>query len=551
MIPIDFAIQAEDMYGNDVVRSFERSGKSQWEFEVEDQDEKYQVQIKASETTISKISCTCAKYKSENACAHIFACFYELRKQIEIAQQQKKEAKKTTARRTRGKGAVKVSDFITKLTESELKDFVRKYASNDKKFAASLKARFARKMINQSNESVYKSILDSIIGPIRIKDQKVGGAELRNFEYVCNELIRQYEDAVSLQQYTEGFFILKAILNKGCYIHHNSKKESEKIMQIIIQIHTFLDELFYCPLAPELRKKLYVFAIELAQKSYYRILHNSLNIFEILNTHRKEDEEYKLINQATKEKREQFNLDQNSSVFLDGFLIRMDINDKKYDGEAFLKFPLEYQNKVIDSLIQLEAIDPAIRVLEDLVSNKNVSRFVKEKLIYVYSLSEYKEKHTNAVFDYFVQYKNPKYIKQLQSEQDENWLQIRDIYLAKIEALKAEEEKVFLKAKFLYEIGEHDHLMKVFPEIDELETLMSVDREIIKLYPKEVIDIYFIKACDILDNYVGTAASKKIKRMLSHIENVSDFNKRSKLYKRIKDHYIHRPQLIEDIISVI
>jgi len=352
MIPIEYAVVAEDLYSTGSVKASQKSGKSIWEFDIEDESLLYKVKIKSSDSTVSKTQCSCSIYQANKICAHIFACFFDLRKQIEIAKEEKAKAQKNKRKQSNSKSGVKISDFIGKLTEDELKAFVRKYAASDKKFAASLKARFARKMINQSNESIYKSILDSIIGPIRIKDQKIGNAELRNFEYVTSELMQQYEDAVSLQQYTEGFFILKAILNKGCYIHHNSKKESVKIMELIVKIHTFLDELFYCQLAPELRQKLYGFALELAQKSYYKILDPRSNIFEILYTHKKEDEEYRLINEAAKSKKEQFNLDPKSDVFLESFLLRLEHNDEKIDSTNFLNYPLEYQNKVIDLLIQ-------------------------------------------------------------------------------------------------------------------------------------------------------------------------------------------------------
>jgi len=549
-IPAQYALPAEDLYSNGHIKEHTRSGKSNWTFKLVDEDT-YEIQIKSSETTISKTNCTCAIYEKEKACQHVFACFYELRKQIEIDKKAKLEKQKSKTKRPYKKGGIRISDFITNLSETELKEFVRNYASNDKKFSASLKARFARKMINQNNESVYKSILDSIIGPIRIKDQKIGSAELRSFEYVTQELIQQYEDAVSLQQYTEGFFILKAILNKGCYIHHNSKKESEKIMQLIIQIHTFLDELFYCPLAPELREKLYGFSLELAQKSYYKILDNTLNIFEVLYTHKKEDKEYRLINEAAKVKREQLHLDINSSVFLDGFLIRMDWNDKAYNSEAFLKYPLEYQNKVIDLLINLKAIGPAIQVLEDIIQeNRNVSRFVKEKLIYTYGLSDKTKSYSDAILKYFINYKNPKYLKVIQTKLGKKWPKTKKEYLKEIAKLEDQKDKDFLKAKLLYETEDHDSLIEIFEAITDLDTAMAVDREIIKMFPDRVIESYFKKSCHVLENYVGSAAAGKIRSLLNHIENVTDRKLRAKLFQQIKNHYVHRPQLIVEIMSM-
>ena len=511
----------------------------------------YQIQIRSSETTISKIECTCPIYQKETACQHVFACFYELRKLIEEEKKIRLEKQKNKPKRSYKKSGVRISDFISNLSETELKEFVRNYASYDKKFSASLKARFARKMINQNNESVYKSILDSIIGPIRIKDQKIGSAELRNFEHVTQELVQQYEDAISLQQYTEGFFILKAILNKGCYIHHNSKKESEKIMQMIIQIHTFLDELFYCPLAPELRKKLYGFSLDLAQKSYYKILDNKLNIFEILHTHKKEDQEYKLINDAAKSKKDQLNIDLSSNVFLDAFLLRLAWSDNKYDSQAFLKYPIEYQNKVIDLLINIKAIDPAIKVLEDIITeNKNVSRFIKEKLIYAYSLSEDRSLHIEAILDYYINYKNPKYLKNLQETSGSKWKKIKKTFLKRIAALEDPKDRDYLKAKLLYETGDHDELIEVFESITDLDTSMAVDKELIKMYPERVVDSYFLKSCYVLDNFVGSAAATKIRSLLIHIENVSDIKLKAKLFTQIKNHYIHRPQLIQEILSL-
>ena len=551
MIPIEYAVLAEDIYSNDHITSVEQSSKSMWDFVVKDGAINQQVKIKSSESTVSKIQCSCSIYQANKICAHVFACFFELRKQIEINKQKKAEAQKKKRTQTRTKSGIKVTDFISKLSEEELKGFVRKYAASDKKFAASLKARFARKMINQSNERVYKSILDSIIGPIRIKDQKVGNAELRNFEYVTAELMQQYEDAISLQQYTEGFFILKAILNKGCYIHHNSKKESEKIIELITKIHTFLDELFYCPLAPELRQKLYGFALDLAEKSYYKILDNKFNIYEILYTHKKEDEEYRLINEAAKAKMEQLNIDTKTNVFLESFMLRLKYNDGSFESTTFLQYPLELQNKIIDLLIQQEAFEPAIRVLEDMISEQtNVSRFVKEKLIFAYSLSDNPAAYKDAIYDYFVQYKNPKYIKQLKQVFSEEWDGLKNDFIQKLEQIESEENRLFLLSKFYFEIGAHENLLSTFQSLKNIDTSMSVDREIIQLYPDEVIDAYFEKSCLHLDNFAGQAAASKIRSLLRHIENVSDYNLKNKLHKRIKNHYIHRPKLLKDLMAI-
>lgn len=551
MIPIEYSVAAEDLYSMDIIQSFEQIGKSNWEFTLKHEDTTYKIKIKSSETTVSKTQCTCESYQNDKMCAHVFACFFELRKQIEILKQKKNEATKERKRTTRNKTGVKISDFISKLTEQELKAFVRKYAANDKKFAASLKARFARKMINQSNESVYKSILDSIIGPIRIKDQKIGSAELRNFEYVTSELIQQYEDAISLQQYTEGFFILKAILNKGCYIHHNSKKESEKIMELIIKIHTFLDELFYCPLAPELRQKLYKFALDLAQKSYYRILDYKFNIFEILYNHKKEDDEYTWINEAAKGKNEQIGLDTMSNVYLESFLLRMEFSDGDFDSTAFLNHPLEYQNKVIDLLIKQEAFQPAIAVLEDMINERNnVSRFVKEKLIFAYSLSDNPESYKSAVYKYYVQYMNPKYIKQLKLAFEETWTDTKAEFIEKLESIENKSIRLHLLSKFYYELEDIENLMKVFISLEDLDIAMNIDDLLINSFTDEVLNSYFDKSCHVLENFVGQAASNKIRSLLNHIENVADYQLRSKLFKRIKNHYIHRPQLLKDIMSI-
>lgn len=481
----------------------------------------------------------------------MFACFFELRKQIEITKQKKAEEAKKKRTKTRSKSGVKVTDFISNLSEQELKGFVRKYAASDKKFAASLKARFARKMINQSNESVYKSILDSIIGPIRIKDQKIGNAELRNFEYVTSELMQQYEDAISLQQYTEGFFILKAILNKGCYIHHNSKKESQKIIELITKIHTFLDDLFYCPLAPELRQKLYVFALDLAQKSYYKILDNKFNIFEILYTHKKEDKEYELITEAAITKKEQFNLDNKTNVFLESFFLKMQFNDGNLNSATFLAYPLEFQNKVIDLLIQQEAYGPAIKVLEDMIKEqRNVSRFIKEKLIFAYSLSDNPQSYKESIFGYFIQYKNPKYIKQLMLVFEEKRDQVKKEFLLKLMQVESEDDRMFLLSKFYFEIEDHEELLKTFKSLEDLSISMSVDREIIQLYPEEVIESYFDKSCHVLDNFVGQAAADKIRSLLRHVENVTDYSLSSQLFKKIKTHYSHRPKLLKELMAI-
>jgi len=182
---------------------------------------------------------------------------------------------------------------------------------------------------------------------------------------------------------------------------------------------------------------------------------------------------------------------------------------------------------------------------------RHVSRFVKEKLIFAYSLSNNPEAYKSSILDYFVQYKNPKYIKQLQIAFEDNWTQVKKSCIDQLEQIEPDEDKQYLLAKFFYEIGDTEKLLATFRLLEDLAVAMSVDREIIKLYPDEVIDAYFDKSCIVLDNFVGQAASNKIKSLLSHIENVADYQLRSKLFKRIKNHYLHRPQLLEELMSIV
>lgn len=523
---------------------------SKFSFEVDD-DKVHQVEIQASSENIKKYQCSCDSFKTDQECSHVFACFYSLRKLIEsAAEDEKKAIRKMPAKRSRT--SLRISEFLSLISERELKDFVQNYGAKDKRFSAALKSRFARKMILNNNEGVYKNILDSIIGPMRLKDQKVGSAELRNFEYVTNELISQYEDAVSLQQYTEGYYILKAILSKGCYIHHNSKKPSAKIIDLITQMHSFLDEILFCELAPELREKIFEFSTELAERSYYRILDNRLNIFEILLAHAKAKNELKIIVDTAIAKTEQIHLDETSETYLEAFIIRTHWNKDQSIIEAFYTKSLEHKSKIIDMLINLEVYLPAAEMLEKLIlENARTSRFLKEKLIHVYFMSEDEKALARTVFSFFEDYNNPKYLRKLKDKLDKKWDKVKKSYVKKLESEFEDDKSNILKANFYYETDDQDELIEVFEKLTDLDTAKKLDAEIIQEYPDRVIEAYFTMSSNVLESFVGLNAATQIKQLLNHIENVSDRKKRELLWTKIKKAFEHRPQLLKDITSII
>ncbi len=271
----DLVGAGEQLYDKGAVVNIEEIEKNLWSFEVKD-GQTYEVEILISPKKVINTSCECITYKMEAQCKHIVACLFQLRfiktKPIADGPRVMRNVPKKLS----------IPNILNQVSGDELKSFIRTYAKKNKKFSTALKATFARRVEIEDNQEKYESILNSIIRPATEVNHKVSYQSIKQFITISGQFDAQFEDALSLKQYKEAFYIIKSLLAKVAYVNHWTASENEDILRLTKHFHKQFRLLMESQIAPSLLEDLINFGIELSSRSYYHVTHSEHNLMLIL-----------------------------------------------------------------------------------------------------------------------------------------------------------------------------------------------------------------------------------------------------------------------------
>lgn len=271
----EFLPAGEQLYETDAIQHFEEVDKNLWSYEIKE-TETYEVEILISPTKVISYSCDCDTFKEKKECKHIISSLYHLR----MLKTEKVVQKPSISVRSYPK-KLSIPHILKEVSSDDLKNFVRSYSKKNKHFATALKANFARKIELEDNEEKYESILNSIIRPATGKDYRISFSAIKALLRVADQFDGQFEDALSLKQYKEAFFIVKSILSKTAYTNHWTNSEREDVLEIFRHFHKQYDLFFDLDIPPSLKSDLIQFGKDLVQRSYYHVTHPELNLFTI------------------------------------------------------------------------------------------------------------------------------------------------------------------------------------------------------------------------------------------------------------------------------
>jgi len=273
--PPEIIPAGENLYDRNAISMFEEIEKNLWSFDIKD-GHSYEIEILISPSKVVNYSCDCSVFTSEGHCKHIVAALFQLR----MLKTKKVERNVKVIRSVPKK--LNIPNILNQIKQDELNNFIRNYARKDKKFSTALKATFARKIELENNEEKYESILNSVIRPATGADYSVSAQSVKQLLSVAGQFDAQFEDAVSLKQYTEAFYIVKSLLGKIAYVNHWTNSEHELILEANKHFHKQFRLLLELEIAPSLEREMVKFGVELAGRSYYHIAHAEHNLFLIL-----------------------------------------------------------------------------------------------------------------------------------------------------------------------------------------------------------------------------------------------------------------------------
>lgn len=533
--------EGEQLYDQGAVEQITKPEKNLWVAMVSD-DIFYEVELYHPFTQKRKHSCECSEFKSKKSCKHITAALFALREKL------KKEAE-LKARKAKERAStpkkLNINTLLQELDKDELVQFVKAYSRKDRNFNIALKAHFARRVDLEDNKAKYKSILDSIIKPVTSAAGKARASELKNYIHVSKELLSQLEDALSLNEYTDAYYIIDAGISKAEYVRHHYTNYGDETAQISSKYHQLLVLLYQRVHADALKQKLKELMLELPQRSYYQ--HDSLQehlYYRLLKRLPKGNVLIQELLDHIKELMGNKRISDDVLKTLIALRIMAEYGlDELDDIDWLIKGHSRLSMSVVDRLVDAKESEISIALMQKMKEHFPKSRELKRKLIQVHLVLGQTKEMAKLLPEYVEQSDDLPLMFKLQDHlTDSQWSGVvkkLQKHYDKHKSVKLKEYVMLLNHEHLY-----DELIAELMEQPDISLVTKYDHSFYRSHHKQLVELYQVTIANILDNYLGDKAQLSVRRALNHIERLEA----RKLYREvvgfIEKEYKHRQKYL-------
>jgi len=216
LVPEVLLVQAETYFDNGLTQ-LESSINGKYVVFFDNTD-RIVIQIKKS--IIQSASCTCPE---KNVCTHIVTALFSVRKE---------ESK------PKRKHKLSNENFISTISDDDLRHFVLGQMKSDKSFKTLLKARF---LVEVQGTEGFQKFLDSSFPPSKTTKVTPAQAEVRLFRNVSEEIYDQIKDLIGNDNYVDALQILIPLIQKSFYF----KNRFESVPDAFLKNHLHLNEVLY------------------------------------------------------------------------------------------------------------------------------------------------------------------------------------------------------------------------------------------------------------------------------------------------------------------
>jgi len=536
----DTVYQGEQLYDAGAVQEILKPEKSLWTAMVYDETF-YEVELFSPFAQRRKVSCECKDFLKDKACKHITAALFALRTQLKEEAERKAERLKNKT--STGK-KLNINTLLQELDKDDLINFIRGYARKDKNFNIALKAHFARRVDLVDNRAKFKGILDSIIKPITSPTTRAKAADLKNFINVSKELTSQLEDALSLSDYTDAFYIVDAGISKAEYVRYHYDNYADETLAISQRYHRLLILLHQRVHADELKSSLLELIIDLPQRSYYR--HNRLedHLYYLLIDKQNKDKDLMLrIRHICTDTLLIKKIEERDFVTILSLILILDYHLYKLkDISWFVEQHAQLSMNVVDRLVSVSQSEVSVQLMKKMKTHFPKSRELKRKLLQVHLSLDQISDLVKLLPKYVIQSDDTKMLYKLRSTvSSEQWT---DIILELIAHYKTQPNKKSILASLYFHEEDYDSLIELMHTGVDLDLVMNYDHKLYKEYSKDILDIYKKVLSTIIDSYLGDRSQTSVKKALYHLETLGARKIQRDVTSFLKSEYKHRIQYL-------
>ncbi len=530
-IPESLYLEGESLYDSIAAPTIVKEKANLYLINLVDGKDTLDIEVQFINKKSIKSNCVCKAHKKDKNCKHVVASLFAIRKMLAA---KPKPAPKPRATKS------KATDFqriIQEISKSDLENFIKLYARKNLNFKLELEAHFASKVDFEDNETKYKSVLNRVVKAKSSSHPKLSGSSLTTFKKIMSDFWAQSNDMFSLDRFDEVFYACRFSLEKLYYSKNIYLLEHDFIDEYINNFVSLMGKLLTKELAPEFRDKIktnyldfatYSFVIPMEENHVHDLIFQSMDLTQEETNVLLDDIKIKLL------KLEDYRGNQILAKVIAGYAN----NDSKYEwinahysvtriikamsniGKADINNYFEILNKLEAEYTNIPEI--SFIKIRDLIRNEWFDIALKE---FLNVCKEQKQIQRLIPFFSLVP-------TDLLNKSTKKFAKA----LAKYPSS--------LQVKFFSQYNEHEQIIRVIKEHNDMTLMMEQDHDLIDIYEEEINDFYVQWTQQYLKEHIGSKSKERIQEIQNHLKTIGAKKIVSNVKKAIDLNFTHRKNVI-------
>ena len=539
----ELLLEGEMLFDKQQLLKLNESGKGKWKGQVLDGAETYNTKVEIFNDFIELFDCSCQSFNEAGECSHLISTFHGIRNSDSGETVVKAEQKVKTRKKRRSSTSTIVAD----LKKNELVDFVSAYATKDKKFKLLLKTQFARRISEKRGFGIYSEILDECFPTISEYNTQSPGKYRILLSAVAREMILHYNDAISLEQFTDAFHLITALTRKLAYAMHVLEKSTSGLESILEKVHTAYNLLLNDKLAPGLKEDILESIIQTISMTYYNYLEEN-NLFQLILQQKLSTEQNNKLTILLNQKFESEKIAHQRSIYL-AYYIRVCCqiqNDMKKDVWLLEKLTDHFiLIETTNRLMQMNYLPEVDQLLSHLLETGKLDRKNYLKLKVKGDLkSGDKSLALNSITELFLITLDMQYFRDLKEAAAKQWPMVYSKIINELLDLGGD-KRLHLALSVASKEEDHERILKILLQRNDPNFFLSYDKYIADFYPVEILDFYKLHLISFHSNHAGVIAATKSLEIIEHLEKIGLRKEAIDLQRTLLDTFPERKSLHE------
>lgn len=517
----------------------------------------YTVQISLSGESVQNLRCTCP-YDWGPVCKHEVAVLYAIREfQTGDSQNQVREPKAPSRKQV-------FSRSLEKISERDLKAFVREYAGFHPEFISEFLARFPELSGFEGREKYVQMIRHTI----RSGQDQYGFVSYNEGLRVMrpiSELVTRAEEMCERREYTDAFHIATALIEEVTELLQAMDDSSGEAGQTMEYAFDVLSEIASANNEPELQQRLFDYGIEEVSKEKYvdfgfdtRFLYLLVELAENADREQQLWDTLETLQKRAKQRDTAFRGNWNQERLLEVKIAFLHQRDKPEQAARLIRENLHiprFREKMITQALEQENYQEARSLVEDGLAQEkeqpgfsNTYRWEQWKLKIAEKEKSLESIRRHARNLFLQQPGHFQYYRKLkETYSPEEWLEQLERLIQDLKAkIRYSPHRIF--AHIYAEEEQWDRLLEVLQNASDLglvEQYLDILRD---HYPEEILELYTSGIRSAAKPAKGRGHYRYLVSLLKRLQQLEGGREAARsLVQEFRDRYSRRPAMMDEL----